>query len=67
MFRIHIETDNAAFDPDAAPEVARILRELADRLTDHADMNDHVVRLPLRDVNGNGIGFAIYHPDEGPI
>jgi hypothetical protein len=34
-FKLEIACDNAAFDPDPAREVARILRNLADRCEDH--------------------------------
>ena len=52
-FTLHIETDNAAFDvPNGSDELARILRELADRLTDGAGR----WRGNLSDSNGNTVG-----------
>ena len=49
---IHIETDNAAFDDGyERPEVARILRDIADKIEQH--LNPEVIR----DVNGNRCGY----------
>ncbi len=48
---IEIETENDAFTPDPYPEVARILREIADSL----GPGGHLPSV-LRDVNGNRIG-----------
>lgn len=50
MITITIHTDGAAFDPDPRPEVARILRDLADRLEAGHDPEK------LRDINGNAAG-----------
>lgn len=50
---VTIDTDNAAFADDAGWEVARILRELADRLA----VDIHQCHAgPIRDVNGNTCG-----------
>lgn len=55
-FRLSIETVNAAFDEGRAPyEVARILRDLADRIESRACLP---VFVPLYDVNGNRVGEA---------
>lgn len=56
MFRIEIETGNAAFLPDAGPEVARLLRELADRL-DGDDLPRYTPGASggTRDLNGNTV------------
>lgn len=51
---IRIQTTGAAFD-SPAEELARILRELADRL-DHAGGNMPDVSQTLRDINGNTCG-----------
>jgi uncharacterized protein YukE len=52
-FTLHIETDGAAFDvPGGSDELARILRELADRVTDGAGR----WRGSLSDSNGNTVG-----------
>ena len=48
--RIFIKTDNAAFRPDPAPEVARILRKVA------AEMAGGLSDRKLLDVNGNVVG-----------
>ena len=49
---IHIETDGAAFvEFGGRPEVARILREIADKIEQHR--NPEVIR----EVNGNRCGY----------
>ena len=48
---ITITMDNAAFDPEPGPEVARILRKLADQLEDNVEKVS-----ALRDINGNKVG-----------
>ena len=57
MFKLEIETGNAAFDDAPASEIARILRHLADRLE-----NEGAPRrgnaFTLRDYNGNRVGWA---------
>jgi hypothetical protein len=60
-FRLSIEIDNAAFfneigKADPAPELVRILRELADRLESGEDPS---ALLHIRDVNGNMVGQAL--------
>ena len=50
---ITIESGNAAFSPDPSFELARILRDLADRVERDGSVPDG---LPLRDVNGNTVG-----------
>lgn len=54
-FIMHAELESAAFHPDPGPEVARILRRLADRLEEgeQGDWN-------LLDVNGNSVGHAMF-------
>jgi hypothetical protein len=61
MFKIEIETDNAAFADHAPSEVARILRALADKLDYCHRLPAHV---PLHDLNGNKVGFAQEETDE---
>jgi len=52
-FVVEIETDNSAFDEGNRNfEVARILRKLADQIEEGTDGT------PLRDINGNRVGFA---------
>lgn len=48
---ITIDTNNAAFQPDPWPEVARILHELAGEAEEGAGYLD-----PPRDHNGNRVG-----------
>lgn len=52
MVRIKIETNNAAFGEDPAPEVARILRKAAQ------DIEEHGIDAAgsLFDINGNKVG-----------
>lgn len=57
MFRLSIETDNAAFDGsvgDANAELARVLRVLADGL----EGDTHQTSWRLYDINGNRVGGA---------
>jgi len=55
-FKLIITTDNAAFaDDNAHIEVARILRELANRLVNEDGLSESY---PLRDINGNTVGTA---------
>lgn len=52
MFTLRIETDNEAFADCPKAEIARILRETADRLESGRYVNK------LRDLNGNIVGSA---------
>jgi len=54
MFRIKLDTDNQAFDQEGQ-EVARILRDLADRLENLDKLQE--CQQPLRDLNGNTVGY----------
>jgi hypothetical protein len=58
MFKVVIETDSAAFDYDAAGEVARILRRLADGKLDELGPGRprKTDSGSLRDSNGNRVG-----------
>ncbi len=56
MFTLTIETRNQAFDPDPFPEVARILRVLAD------DFDAGLEPALLYDINGNSVGSCEYEP-----
>lgn len=47
-----IEANNDAFHDSKEQEVARILRELADKIESGAD------EVILRDINGNRVGIA---------
>lgn len=55
-FSLTIETVNAAFEDNAAAEIARILRQLAQRLED--DGMESGQEFVLRDLNGNKVGSA---------
>lgn len=50
MFRLEIETDNAAFEEDPSAEVARILAVAAVRIKGGYTAGE------LRDINGNFVG-----------
>ncbi len=51
-----IETTGAAFNENACEEVARILRDLADRVGNYNEDDDQ--DYPLFDMNGNLVGIA---------
>lgn len=51
-FNLTINTDSAAFDDDCGNEIARILREVADRMEE----DSAVIRGIIRDFNGNKCG-----------
>jgi len=55
---ITIEMDNAAFDPPEL-EVARILRDVAQRLDDGQRLSPDDWFPALRDVNGNLVGTVL--------
>jgi len=65
-FTLNIETDNAAFTNQAtgesmpAPEIARILRLIADSLTVSDIPLTEPERQPLRDYYGNRVGSWTY-------
>ena len=50
MLRLTIKTGNAAFADHTHCEVARILRELADKI------DDGDCAPPVKDINGNTVG-----------
>ena len=59
--KVVIDCDNAAFHDDCGniqpgPEVARILRKLADLIEE--DFGEARDRVDLRDYNGNNVGYA---------
>ena len=54
MLKLKINSDNQAFDQEGQ-EVARILRGLADRLENLDKLQES--QLPLRDINGNNVGY----------
>ena len=63
MLKLKLETDNQAFDQAEGQEVARILRGLADKL-EHLDKLKEC-QLPLRDLNGNTVGYYQTWTDQG--
>jgi len=58
LLTITIDTANAAFDPDPAPELARILATIAGRVADGCRYDDQ----PIHDANGNRVGAVNYVP-----
>ena len=54
MLKLKINSENAAFDQEGQ-EVARILRDLADRLENLDKLQE--CQQPLRDLNGNTVGY----------
>lgn len=62
MIKLKINTENAAFDQEGQ-EVARILRGLADRLENLDKLQE--CQLPLRDLNGNTVGYYQTWTDQG--
>ena len=55
-WNIWLETGNAAFEDEPATEIARILRDLADKF-DRGEA--HGDSMPLRDINGNRCGAVV--------
>lgn len=56
MITITIDTENSAFDAQKGFEVARILRDLADRIQFDGNFTPEVYTHSLRDSNGNTVG-----------
>lgn len=57
-FSIKIDSDNAAFADDPMAEIARILRETADRIDNGTVYSSH----PVGDINGNMVGTIAFKP-----
>jgi hypothetical protein len=57
---IEMNLDNAAFEGDPAPEITRILRQLADKIEERG-IYDEIL---LRDINGNRVGKAVIVMDD---
>ena len=64
-FRLAIETGNAAFEGNAAGEVARILRKLAARIEESGLHFYTSPPAPIFDNNGNRVGLALFTPEAG--
>lgn len=59
MFKLEFETDNAAFETDAAAEANHTLQEIAGCL--RAGYTEGIIR----DINGNRIGrYELTQPEE---
>lgn len=61
-FKLAINCDNPAFD-NASSEVARILRELADRIDGHPHFSAGHSQ-PVMDANGNEVGGFVIEADD---
>jgi hypothetical protein len=55
VINIQFACDNAAFDSSPQDEIARILRDLADRVTKNPSLLADDIT--IRDLNGNRIGL----------
>lgn len=55
QFKLGINLSNAAFE--SPYELARILRELADRIEDQSSFDDCLGNVSIRDINGNYVGM----------
>ena len=69
QFQVTIDCNNAAFidengDISYSPEVARILRSLADTVERNATIDFEAT---LQDINGNSVGKAVIVRDQGDI
>ena len=62
-FNVYICTTNDAFADEPGQEIARILRDLADKVEENGLVEDVVQR--IRDINGARVGFAVLQ-DEAP-
>lgn len=63
MFTLNIDTDNAAFqDGDGNAEIARILRDLAERFDISGRTTDNGT---VRDTNGNTVGAYVVDMADG--
>ena len=60
-FFVQFSMDNAAFDGQPSEEVARILRQIAQRIEDEGDVPEFFTN--CRDSNGNTVGTYAAKPD----
>jgi len=64
--KLEIKMDNAAFaDGDPAHEAARILKEAAFKINNEPIGNFDGDGFPLRDYNGNTVGFVAINEEAG--
>lgn len=61
-FELTINCNGAAFDPDPTHEVAALLLNAVAKLRDPARACSPI---PLIDVNGNTVGWALFNNDDG--
>lgn len=60
---LEVKMDNAAFGDETAEELKRILREATSRV-DLFSFTHKQSRYPLKDVNGNTVGYHGYENEE---
>lgn len=65
-WNITFEDSNAAFEDNPATECGRILRELAESFERDGGPDVEHVSAPLRDINGNTVGYVSYYHDDEP-
>lgn len=61
-FNVVFSTTNDAFADEPGQEIARILRDLADKIEENGLVEDVVQR--IRDINGARVGFAVLQDEE---
>jgi hypothetical protein len=62
MFKLQIETSNAAFVDDTGAEIARILRRVAQSAENIGQLIN--CEIYIRDANGNKVGSWSYEESE---
>lgn len=62
MFRLEIETSNAAFDDNPGLALSEMLHDLADKFSEGGDIGEATGH--LRDVNGGSVGQWQYTPED---
>lgn len=65
-FTVNIHTENDAFEGDPSPELARILRKIADDVENYqAKGMNYALFQTILDINGNDVGrYALLDFDE---
>jgi hypothetical protein len=63
IFNLYFSVENEAFEQSPSIEIARILRDIADRI-EHSTKFDLSYYRTIRDLNGNDIGRYAIKPNE---
>jgi hypothetical protein len=61
-FNLYIDLQNDAFQQSPETEIARILRDVADRI-EHSTKFDLSMYRTIRDINGNDVGRYAIKPE----